>query len=113
MDKISWLPGYHRRFRVTWNMGWIHKLVLHKGSGPDTLDDLYLNGRCADFSKLIYTQGDGVTPFLDKEIEIIDDDRAVLWVKIAEGRSIFIYPGDTADDPAPAPAGVENSAGRG
>ena len=114
MDIIKWLPGYTSRIRVVCNVGEIQKLVLHKGSGPEkTIHDIFLDGRCADLSKLVFTQSDGVTPFTDYWIEIIDSESAVVWVKVTEGRPIFIYPGESPAESAAAPAGTENSAGRG
>lgn len=100
METISWLPGHSCRIRVICDTGRIHKLVLHRGEGPEkTVHDIFLGDHCiSDLSKLIFTQSDGVTPFSDYCVEVVDGDRAVVWIKFTTD-TVYIYPGA---DPAAA-----------
>jgi len=85
------------------------RITVHYGSGTDSGEHVYLNGKCrTDFGDIRFTRSDGET-LLDYFMESkTDGDNAVFWVKIPDDLStnpvtIYIYynnPNATrADDP--------------
>jgi len=85
------------------------RITVHYGSGSDSGEDVYLNGKCrTDFGDIRFTRSDGVS-LLDYWMEEkVDGDYAVFWVQIADDLStnpvtIYIYYGNPnatrADDP--------------
>jgi len=72
------------------------KIVVHYGSGDDSGEDVYLNGKCrTDFGDIRFTADDGVTELPYWIEEKVDGDYAVFWVKIpyipASPNSTIIY----------------------
>jgi hypothetical protein len=85
------------------------RITVHYGSGTDSGEDVYLNGKCrTDFGDIRFTLSDGVS-LLDYWMESkVDGDYAVFWVQITGDLStnpvtIYIYYGNPnatrADDP--------------
>jgi hypothetical protein len=75
------------------------RVTVHYGSGIDSGEHVYLNGKCrADFGDIRFTRSDGVT-LLDYWMqEKMDSEYAVFWVEIADDLSsnpvtIYIYYG--------------------
>jgi hypothetical protein len=75
------------------------RIVAHYGSGTDSGEDVYLNGKCrTDFGDIRFTRSDGVS-LLDYWMEEkVDGDYAVFWVEVADDLSsnpvtIYIYYG--------------------
>jgi len=76
------------------------KIVVHYGSGEDSGENVYLNGKCrTDFGDIRFTDSDGTT-LLDYWMERKKDgEYAIFWVKIPniplypEGAVIYIYYG--------------------
>jgi hypothetical protein len=76
------------------------RIVAHYGSGTDSGEDVYLNGKCrTDFGDIRFTRSDGVS-LLDYWMESkVDGDYAVFWVEVADDLStnpvtIYIYYGN-------------------
>jgi len=76
------------------------RIVAHYGSGTDSGEDVYLNGKCrTDFGDIRFTSSDGVS-LLDYWMEEkVDGDYAVFWVEVADDLStnpvtIYIYYGN-------------------
>lgn len=91
--KIGWLDDSQGRYRINCAPGSIHKFILHKGNGPEaTESDCSLGDHFKDLSNLRFTQSDGITPFSDYCIEVVDGDRAVVWIKFTTDM-VCIYPG--------------------
>ena len=59
------------------------RIKVHYGSGTDSGEDVYLNGKCrTDFGDIRFTKDDGET-LLDYWIEEkVDSDYAIFWVKV-------------------------------
>jgi hypothetical protein len=75
------------------------RIKAHYGSGTDSGEDAYLNGKCrTDFGDIRFTCSDGVS-LLDYWMEEkVDGDYAVFWVEVADDLSssnatIYIYYG--------------------
>jgi len=75
------------------------RIKVHYGSGTDSNENVYLNGKCRmDFGDIRFTKSDGVT-LLDYWMEKkVDGDYAVFWVEIKDDLSnsdvtIYIYYG--------------------
>jgi len=75
------------------------RIKAHYGSGTDSGEDVYLNGKCrTDFGDVRFTKSDGTT-LLDYWMESkTDSDNAVFWVEVADDLStnavtIYIYYG--------------------
>jgi len=101
----GWLSGWQYRKSHVINSaegagtGYQVRIKAHYGSGTDSGEDVYLNGKCrTDFGDVRFTDDDGVT-LLDYWMEKkVDGDYAVFWVKIADDLSssnatIYIYYG--------------------
>jgi hypothetical protein len=76
------------------------RVTVHYGSGMDSDEHVYLNGRCrTDFGDIRFTRSDGVS-LLDYWMESkVDGDKAVFWVEVADDLStnsvtIYIYYGN-------------------
>lgn len=76
------------------------RITVYYGSGTDSGENVYLNGKCqTDFDDIRFTDDDGVT-LLNYWIEFkVDSDYARVWVKIADdlntsSATIFIYYGN-------------------
>jgi len=96
------LEGYQQRYLISCGIGRVEKFILHKGSGQEkTKNDCYLGDRCKDLNKLQFTKSDGITPFYDFWMEMVDDDMAVVWIKFSTS-TVCIYYDETAADPAAA-----------
>ncbi|MEM2445918.1 MAG: DUF2341 domain-containing protein [Candidatus Bathyarchaeia archaeon] len=71
-------------------------LVLHYGSGTDSGEHVYLNGKCRpDFADIRFTADDGYTVIPHWIEEKVDGDYAYVWVKVpsipASPNSVKIY----------------------
>lgn len=65
-------------------MNYQMKLTVHKGSGSDSGDNVYLNcsNRCRDdFSDIRFTKSDGKTKLEYWQEEYTSGDKAVFWIK--------------------------------
>jgi len=76
------------------------KITVHYGSGADSGEDVYLNGKCrTDFGDIRFTDSDGVTELSYWMEEKVDGDHAVFWVKVPsipaspDTTTIYIYYG--------------------
>jgi hypothetical protein len=114
----GWIYGDELSFHTTgWLTGWSYRkshvinpasgagtnyqvrIVAHYGSGTDSDEHVYLNGKCrTDFGDIRFTRSDGVS-LLDYWMESkVDGDNAVFWVEVADDLStnpatIYIYYG--------------------
>ncbi len=77
------------------------KIVVHYGSGTDSGEDVYLNGKCrTDFGDIRFTDSDGTTELYYWMEEYVDSDYAIFWVKIPsiptspDTTQIYIYYGN-------------------
>jgi len=75
------------------------RITVHYGSGTDSGEHVYLNGKCrADFGDIRFTKSDGKTiqPYWIEEK--VDGDYAVFWVKLdyipPDGTTIYVYYGN-------------------
>jgi len=77
------------------------KIKAHYGSGTDSGEDVYLNGKCrTDFGDIRFTDDDGETELDYWMEEKVDSDYAVFWIEIADDLSssnatIYIYYGNS------------------
>mgnify|MGYP000288813417 CR=1 FL=1 len=76
------------------------RIIVHYGSGEDSGEDVYLDGKCrTDFGDIRFTDDDGVT-LLDYWMEdYVESDHAIFWVEVADDLSvsdatIYIYYGN-------------------
>jgi hypothetical protein len=103
---MGWLAGWRYRKSHTIlpasgaGTNYQIKIVVHYGSGTDSGQDVYLNGKCkTDFGDIRFTRADGVT-LLDYWMESCSvGDNAVFWVEVADDLSttaqiIYIYYGN-------------------
>jgi len=77
------------------------RIKVHYGSGTDSGEDVYLNGKCrTDFGDIRFTSDDGVTELSYWMEEEVDGDYAVFWVKVPsipvspDAATIYIYYGN-------------------
>ena len=77
------------------------RVVVHYGSGTDSGEDVYLNGKCkSDFGDIRFTDGGGETELPYWMEEKVDGDYAVFWVKVPsipaspDTATIYIYYGN-------------------
>jgi hypothetical protein len=69
------------------------KIIVHYGSGVDSGEHVYLNGKCRpDFADIRFTLGDGITLLPYWMESKVDYNYAVFWVKLP---SILVYPNIT------------------
>jgi len=77
------------------------RIIVHYGSGTDSGEHVYLNGKCReDFGDIRFTKDDGVTLLSYWIEEKVDGDYAIFWVKITEDLStdsvmIYVYYGNS------------------
>jgi hypothetical protein len=107
MAAPGWLAGWEFRkshvitSAVGAGTGYQVKMTVYYGSGSDSGQIVYCDGKCkADFGDLRFTGSDGVT-LLDYWIEEqVDSDHATLWVEVAEDLSsdvtIYMYYGNVS-----------------
>jgi len=105
---------------MPWLTGWLHRksheivgstagavtdyqirIKVHYGSGTDSGEDVYLNGKCrTDFGDIRFTDSDGVTELSYWMEEKLDGDYAIFWVKVPyipaspDTAIIYIYYGN-------------------
>jgi hypothetical protein len=77
------------------------QVIVHKGGGADTGDDVYLDNHCQDdFGDVRFTRSDGITE-LDYWLEsYAGGDEATFWVKVSDNLSssnatIYVYYGNS------------------
>ncbi|RLB80123.1 MAG: hypothetical protein DRH17_12545, partial [Deltaproteobacteria bacterium] len=77
------------------------RIKVHYGSGTDSGEDVYLNGKCrTDFGDIRFTSDDGVTELPYWMEEKVDGDYAIFWVKVPSipanpnTATIYIYYGN-------------------
>ncbi|RLE48706.1 MAG: hypothetical protein DRJ18_01400 [Candidatus Methanomethylicota archaeon] len=77
------------------------RIKVHYGSGTDSGEDVYLNGKCrSDFGDIRFTDSDGVTELSYWMEEKVDGDYAIFWVKVPsipaspDTATIYIYYGN-------------------
>lgn len=71
VSSAGWVTDYQIRIKV------------HYGSGVDSGEDVYLNGKCrSDFADLRFTDSDGVTELPYWIESKVDGDYAIVWVRI-------------------------------
>ena len=107
---MGWLSG--------WNYRKLHKIagttvgpqsdyqiriVVHYGNGTDSGENVYLNGKCnPDFSDIRVASDDGETVLPQWIEEKVDNDYAIIWVKITsipaspDKATIYIYYGNSS-----------------
>jgi hypothetical protein len=72
------------------------KIRVHRDSGTDYGENVYLNGKCkSDFGDIRFTTSDGST-LLDYWMESLTESEAVFWVEVADDlssadRTIYVY----------------------
>jgi len=100
----SWLMGLSYRKSHMINpaagagVGYQVKLTVYYGSGSDSGEKVYLNGKCkTNFGDVRFTSSDGMT-LLDYWIESQTSSQAVFWVEVTEdlsatARTIYVYYG--------------------
>jgi len=76
------------------------RIKVHYGSGIDSGEDVYLNGKCrTDFGDIRFTRSNGSIPLNYWMEEKVDGDYAIFWVRIVDDLStnpvtIYIYYGN-------------------
>jgi len=77
------------------------RITVHYGSGTDSGEHVYLNGKCrTDFGDIRFTSDDGVTELSYWMEEKVDGDYAIFWVKVPsipaspDAATIYIYYGN-------------------
>jgi len=104
---LSWLSGwqYRKSHEIQGSTAGAQtdyqvRIVVHYGSGADSGEDVYLNGKCrTDFGDIRFTDSDGVTELSYWMEEKVDGDYAIFWVKIPsipaspDTATIYIYYG--------------------
>jgi len=77
------------------------RITVHYGSGTDSGEHVYLNGKCrTDFGDIRFTESDGVTELPYWIEEKVDGNYAIIWVKVPSipaypnGTVIYIYYGN-------------------
>jgi hypothetical protein len=102
----GWLSGWGNRKSHVINpasgagTGYQVRIRAHYGSGTDSGEHVYLNGKCrTDFGDIRFTRSDGVT-LLDYWMgSKVDSDYAIFWVEVTDDLStnsvtIYIYYGN-------------------
>lgn len=103
---MGWLTGWTYRKSHTINpatgagVNYQKKIVVHYGSGSDSGEDVYLNGKCrTDFGDIRFTDNDEVTELDYWMEEKVDSDYAIFWIEVADSLessavTIYIYYGN-------------------
>ena len=82
-------------------IGYQIRIMVHFGSGTDSGENVYLNGKCqADFDDIRFTSSDGTT-LLDYWLESSTTEEAVFWVRLTDNldvssSTIYIIYGNNA-----------------
>jgi len=103
----TWLEGWTFRKKFTINgssagaqANYQMKLIVHKGSGADSGNEVYLNNQCQDdFSDIRFTKSNGETK-LDYWIEeYTSGSQATVWVELDSiptgGANFYLYYGNS------------------
>jgi len=104
---MSWLEGWQYRksheiqgSTVGAVTDYQIKIIVHYGSGEDSGEHVYLDGKCrTDFGDIRFTSDDGVTELSYWIEEKVDGDYAVFWIKVPsipaspDTATIYIYYG--------------------
>ena len=103
---MGWLSGWQYRKSHVINpasgagTNYQIRIKVNYGSGTDSGENVYLNGKCrSDFGDIRFTGSDGVT-LLDYWMETkVDGNYAVFWVEVADDLSsnpatIYVYYGN-------------------
>jgi len=104
---LSWLTGWQYRKSHDINGSttgavtyYQIRITVHYGSGTDSGEHVYLNGKCrTDFGDIRFTSDDGVTELSYWIEEKIDSNYAVFWIKVPyipaspNNATIYIYYG--------------------
>jgi hypothetical protein len=102
----SWLSGWSYRKKHIINpekdagTDYPIRIKVHYGSGTDSGEDVYLNGKCrTDFGDVRFTKSDGISELYYWIDEKVDGDYAIFWVRITDDLSInsvtiYIYYGN-------------------
>jgi len=104
---VAWLTGwsYRKSHEIVGSTAGAQtdyqiRIKVHYGSGTDSGEDVYLNGKCrADFGDIRFTSDDGVTELPYWMEEKVDGDYATFWVKVPsipaspDTTTIYIYYG--------------------
>ncbi|MDH7607713.1 MAG: DUF2341 domain-containing protein, partial [Candidatus Bathyarchaeota archaeon] len=101
----GWLSGwnYRKSHIINYASGagtnYQIKIKVNYGSGTDSGENVYLNGKCrTDFGDVRFTDDDGVTE-LDYWMEDkVDSDYAIFWVEVkddlsSQAQTIYVYYG--------------------
>jgi len=106
--QVGWLKGWQYRKKHDINgstaggvTDYQIRVKVHYGSGEDSGEDVYLNGKCrSDFGDVRFTADDGVTELPYWMEEKVDGDYAIFWVKVPsipaspDVASIYVYYGN-------------------
>jgi len=100
---MSWLTGWQYRKSHIINgstagavTDYQVRITVHYGSGTDSGEHVYLNGKCrTDFGDIRFTADDGTTELSYWMEKKVDSDYAIFWVKVpsipASPNSVTIY----------------------
>jgi hypothetical protein len=103
----AWLSGYGYRKQITIDgtaagaqTNYQMKLIVHKGFGSDSGDDVYLGGHCRDdFNDIRFTKSDGETELDHWRESYVSGDYAVFWIEFdsvpasPDSANFYIYYG--------------------
>ncbi|MCD6583645.1 MAG: DUF2341 domain-containing protein [Candidatus Omnitrophica bacterium] len=106
-ELMGWLSGwgYRKSHKIVGSTAgtvsdYQIRIKVHYGSGTDSGEDVYLNGKCqSDFGDIRFTDSDGVTELPYWMEEKVDGDYAIFWVKVPSipanpnTATIYIYYG--------------------
>ncbi len=108
----AWLSGYGYRKQITIEgstagaqTDYQMKLIVHKGSGSDSGDDVHLNNHCRDdFNDVRFTKSDGTTELDHWRESYVSGDYAVFWIEFdsipesPDSGTFYIYYGKADAD---------------
>lgn len=117
---MAWLTGWQYRKKITIEgssagsvTDYQIELMLRYGSGTDNGNEIFLNGHCrTDFADIRFTQDDGETLIPHWIEHRVDEEFAVVWIKIPsipaspETVDIYLYYGNSSADDASNPEDV-------
>ena len=104
---MGWLTGwkYRKKHEIVGSTAgpvtdYQVRIIVHYGSGTDSGEHVYLNGKCReDFGDIRFTDSDGSTELPYWMEEKVDGDYAIFWVKVPSipanpnTATIYIYYG--------------------
>ena len=107
---MAWLTGWSYRKSCTIRgssagavTNYQIKIVVHYGSGTDSGQNVYLNGKCrSDFGDVRFTDSDGTTLLSYWIEELVSSNYAIFWVKVPSipaypsTKTIYIYYGKSS-----------------